>query len=71
MYAPVRIGSNVWIASNVVIGSGVTIGNGAIVAAGAVVLSDVEPYTLVAGVPARRIRELAVRPDLANEHPIA
>jgi acetyltransferase-like isoleucine patch superfamily enzyme len=37
---------------------GVTIGEGAIVAAGAVVTKDVAPYTVVAGNPARKIREL-------------
>ena len=44
------------IGGNVSILPGVTIGDGAIIAAGAVVTKDVEPYAIVGGVPARRIR---------------
>lgn len=53
---PVVIGSHVLICSNSVVVPGVTIGHHAMVAAGAVVVSDVPPYALVAGVPARVIR---------------
>lgn len=53
--APPLIGSDVWIGSAAVIMQGVTIGHGAIVAAGAVVTKDVEPYQIVAGVPAKPI----------------
>lgn len=60
-YAPITIGNNVWIGSNAVILSGVTIGDWAVVAAGAVVSKDVEPYTVVGGIPARVIRK--VDPD--------
>lgn len=49
------IGNDVWIASNVLIVSPVRIGNGAVIAAGAVVTEDVEPYTIVGGVPAKVI----------------
>lgn len=58
--APVTIGSRVWIGFNAIILKGVTIGEGAVVAAGAVVTKDVAPYTVVAGNPARLIRELEV-----------
>jgi galactoside O-acetyltransferase len=47
------IGNDVWVASNAVILQDVTIGDGAVIAAGAVVTSDVAPYTVVGGVPAR------------------
>ena len=50
------IGSDVWIGYEAVILSGVTIGDGAIIGARAVVTHDVEPYTIVGGVPARPIR---------------
>jgi len=49
------------IGSNVTIRAGVTIGEGALVGAGAVVTKDVEPHTIVAGVPARVIRAAGAR----------
>ena len=51
------IGNDVWIGNRAVILRGVTIGDGAVVGAGAVVTRDVEPYTIVGGVPARTIRK--------------
>jgi acetyltransferase-like isoleucine patch superfamily enzyme len=51
----VHIGDDVWIGFRATILSGVTIGRGAIVAAGALVLKDVEPYSIVAGFPAKPI----------------
>ena len=50
------IGNDVWIGQNVVILPGVHIGDGAIIGADSVVGSNVEPYTIVAGDPARLIR---------------
>ncbi len=55
---PIRIGRGAWIAAGATILQGVTVGDDAVVAAGAVVTKDVAPRTLVAGVPARMIREL-------------
>jgi acetyltransferase-like isoleucine patch superfamily enzyme len=57
--APIAIGANVWIGAGATVLGGVTIGDGAVVAAGAVVTRDVAPATLVAGVPARPVRDLA------------
>lgn len=54
---PIIIGNKVWIGTNAIILKGVTIGDGAIVAAGAVVTKDVPAHALVAGVPAKVIRE--------------
>lgn len=51
------IGNDVWIGYGAQIMPGVHIGNGAVVGAGAVVTRNVEPYTVVAGVPARPIKE--------------
>ena len=56
--APVHIGNDVWLGSNVTVLPGVTIGDGAVVAAGAVVAKDVEPNTVVGGVPAKLIKRL-------------
>ena len=53
--APVKIGNNVWCGANVTVLKGVTIGDGAVIAAGSVVNRDVAAYSVVAGVPARKI----------------
>ena len=57
---PVIIDDDVWIGANAVILPGITIGRHVVVAAGAVVTKDVPPYSLVAGVPARVIKQLEV-----------
>jgi phosphonate metabolism protein (transferase hexapeptide repeat family) len=53
----VNIGHDVWIGHGAVIMPGVAIGNGAVIGANAVVTQDVAPYTIVAGVPAKPLRE--------------
>jgi acetyltransferase-like isoleucine patch superfamily enzyme len=53
----VIIGNDVWIGSNAVILDDVVIGDGAVIAAGAIVTANVEPYTIVGGVPAKVIRK--------------
>lgn len=55
---PVVIEDDVVIGANAVVLEGVTVGKGAVVAAGAVVVEDVEPYTVVAGTPARKIKDI-------------
>ena len=54
---PITIGDRVWIGSNAVILTGVNIGEGAVVCAGCVVTKDVEPYAVVAGIPAKKVNE--------------
>jgi acetyltransferase-like isoleucine patch superfamily enzyme len=56
--SPIRIGRGAWIGARVLILKGVTIGEGAIVGMGSVVTKDVAPFTVVAGNPARLIKEL-------------
>lgn len=51
---PITVGSDVWIGTDVLVTSGTEIGHGAVVAGSAVVTDDVEPYSVVAGVPAER-----------------
>lgn len=54
---PVIIGDRVWLGSNVIVLPGVTIGEGAVCCAGCVVTKDVEPYAVVAGIPAKKVNE--------------
>ena len=55
---PVIIKAKSWIGFNVIILKGVTIGEGAVIGAGSVVIEDVAPYTVVAGNPAKLVRQL-------------
>ncbi|MDX8496637.1 DapH/DapD/GlmU-related protein [Mesorhizobium sp. VK22B] len=53
----VSIGHDIWIGHGAVVMPGVTIGNGAVIGANAVVTHDVSPYAIVAGVPAKPLRQ--------------
>lgn len=53
----VEIDDRVWLGSNVIVLPGVHIGEGAVCCAGCVVTKDVEPYSVVAGIPAKRVSE--------------
>lgn len=55
---PVIIEDDVLIGANAVVLEGVTVGKGSVVAAGAIVTQDVPPYTVVAGTPARKIKDI-------------
>jgi acetyltransferase-like isoleucine patch superfamily enzyme len=55
--APVKIGKYAWICSRAIILPGVEIGEGAVVASGAVVTKNVPPYTVVGGIPAKKISD--------------
>jgi acetyltransferase-like isoleucine patch superfamily enzyme len=55
--SPITIEDDVWIGANAVITEGVTIGRGSIIGANAVVTRDVEPWSIMGGVPARLIRK--------------
>ncbi|MDJ0755184.1 MAG: DapH/DapD/GlmU-related protein [Ardenticatenaceae bacterium] len=56
---PIRIHSGTWVGSGAIILPGVTIREGCIIAAGAVVTKDFPPNQLIAGIPAKSIRELS------------
>lgn len=60
---PITIGNNVWICAGAFIGPGVKIGDGAVVGARAVVAKDVAPWTVVAGNPARFIKQRHLKPE--------
>ena len=57
MTAPIVIGNHVWIGTRAMIMKGVTIGDGAVVAAGSIVTKDVPQNCVVAGVPAKIVKE--------------
>lgn len=59
----VIIGNDVWIGTRAILLPGITVGNNVVVAAGAIVTKNVEPFTIVAGIPARKIGE---RPIMLN-----
>jgi len=59
--APITIERGAYVFADAFIGMGVTIGEGAVVGARAVVVRDVRPYMVVAGNPAREIRERRLR----------
>jgi carbonic anhydrase/acetyltransferase-like protein (isoleucine patch superfamily) len=60
----VRIEADCWLGAGAIVVDGVTVGRGSIVGAGAVVTRDVKPYSVVGGVPARR---LAMRTAIEND----
>ena len=60
--APIVIGRNVWIGAGVTVVPGITIGNNAVVGAGSVVTKNVPANTVVAGIPAKRIK--TIEPNL-------
>ncbi|TCZ59838.1 CatB-related O-acetyltransferase [Roseicella aquatilis] len=62
----IRIGNDVWIGESVYVRRGVTVGDGAIIASRSVVVSDIEPYMIVGGVPARAVRRRV--PERVAEH---
>jgi acetyltransferase-like isoleucine patch superfamily enzyme len=55
---PTRIGDNVWCGAHVVITSGVTIGERCVIGANSVVTTDIPPFSIAAGVPARVLRTI-------------
>ena len=61
---PTRIGDNVWCGANVVVTSGVTIGERCVIGANSVVTTDIPPFSIAAGAPARVIKTITYA-----EHP--
>ncbi len=62
----VHIGENVWIGACSTILGGITIGNNSIIAAGSVITKDVPPFTIVAGVPAKVVKDISSHSAFKN-----
>ena len=56
---PTKVGDNVWCGANVVITSGVTVGERCVIGANSVVTSDLPPYSIAAGAPAKVLKRLS------------
>lgn len=65
----VVINDDVWIGSNTIILKGVSVGEGSIIAAGSIVTKDVDPYSIYAGIPAKKIKD-RFSEDQIREHKI-
>jgi putative colanic acid biosynthesis acetyltransferase WcaF len=61
VHAPIEIGANAWVCAYAFVGMGLKIGEGAVIAATATVTKDIEPWTIVAGNPARPIGKREIR----------
>jgi putative colanic acid biosynthesis acetyltransferase WcaF len=61
--APICIEEGAWVTTDVFIGPGVTIGCGAVVGVRSCVFKDVEPWSVVAGNPAREIKKRKLKPQ--------
>lgn len=59
--APITIGAGAWVCADVFVGPGITLGEGAVAGARAVVTKDVEPWTVVAGNPAKFVKKRELR----------
>lgn len=68
-FLPIHIGNHCWIGTGAIVLHGVKIGDGAVIAAGAVVTKDVEPWTVMGGVPAKKIRDRKENPCIMGGKP--
>jgi putative colanic acid biosynthesis acetyltransferase WcaF len=62
--APIRVGAYAWICARATVQMGVSVGEGAVLGLGAIATKDLEPWTIYAGIPARRVKD---RPRHADE----
>lgn len=65
-YGPITIGDDAWLGTGAILLPNITIGQGAVVGAGSVVITDVPPFTVVAGVPAKPIKKVNYPEDKRN-----
>ncbi|WP_263840176.1 WcaF family extracellular polysaccharide biosynthesis acetyltransferase [Salinibacter sp.] len=63
---PITVGDQAWVCADAFVGPGVTVGAGAVVGARAVAVTDVEPWMVVGGNPARPLKERTLDPDASS-----
>ena len=68
--APIRIGAYAWIGARAVVQMGVTVGERSILALGAIATRDIEPWTIYAGVPARKLKDRPPFPAAGGLTPV-
>jgi acetyltransferase-like isoleucine patch superfamily enzyme len=64
------IEDDVWLGSGSIVTDGVRVGKGAVVAAGAVITNDVQPHTVVAGVPAKPVKDIEIQSTIRREQAV-
>ena len=68
--APVRIGTCTWIGAKVTIQPGMNVGHHSALMPNSVIIKDVEPYSMVSGVPAKEIKRIKIDEGKVSFHPI-
>jgi len=67
VYQPITLATNVWIGAGAILLPGISVGENSVVGAGSVVTRDVEPNSVVAGVPAKKLKSINPNENLLDQ----